>query len=252
MSKNIYKINNNITKYLIILSILFISLSACTQKAEDCGEHPNPFGLKIMHCIDDYRKDTDTLPENLLIDLQEFIPMLKLDIRYATKDNFTGEIIYTSAKAYLRTPAAEALAQVQDSLSRLGIGLIIYDAYRPYSASVRFFEVYPDTNFVANPRYGSRHNRGCAVDVALYDLTTSEPLLMPTEFDEFSEKAHPEYMDLPEEAIRNRELLFAVMSHFGFTHYPTEWWHFDFLNWDKYPLMDLSFSDLESFNLLQR
>lgn len=252
MSQNKYKINNNITNYMIILSILFISSTACTQKAEVCGAHPNPYGLTIMHCIDDYRKDTDTLPDNLLIDLQEFIPMLKLDIRYATQDNFTGEIIYSSAKAYLRKPAAEALAQVQDSLSRLGIGLLIYDAYRPYATSVRFFEVYPDTNFVANPRYGSRHNRGCAVDLALYDLATGAPLLMPTEFDEFSEKAHPEYKDLPEEAIRNRELLFAVMSHFGFTHYPTEWWHFDFRNWEKYSLMDLSFNDLESINILQR
>ncbi len=246
-----YKIEMNITNYLIIFSLFFIVLSSCTQKEDHCGEHPNPYGLKIIHCIEDYRNDIDTLPDNLLVDLQEFIPMIKFDIRYATENNFTGEQIYTSAKAYLRKPTAKALSKVQDSLSRLGIGLIIYDAYRPYAASVRFFEIYPDTNFVANPRHGSRHNRGCAVDASLYDLRTGEPLLMPTEFDDFSEKAHPKYMDLPEQAIRNRELLFAVMSHFGFTHYPTEWWHFDFHGWDKYPLMDLSFKDLESFNASQ-
>ena len=136
-------------------------------------------------------------------------------------------MIYTAPKAYLRKPVATALKLVQDSLSQLGLGLIVFDAYRPYAASVKFFDVYPDTNFVANPRYGSRHNRGCAIDVSLLNLETNEPLAMPSLFDDFSLKAHPENMEFPDSILRNRSLLFNIMQHFGFSHYPTEWWHFD-------------------------
>jgi D-alanyl-D-alanine dipeptidase len=230
----------------IVLVTYILILSACSNPADSCREHPNPYGLHIIHCSNDYRARISSNPEMELLDLEAIIPGVLLDIKYATPDNFTGEVIYTEPKAWLRRPAVLALKSLQDSLAHHNLALKIWDAYRPYSASVKFFEVYPDTSFVANPRYGSRHNRGCAVDLTLVDLASGEELLMPTAFDEFTEKAHPEYSNLPQPAIQNREFLFSVMKHFGFTHYPTEWWHFDFEGWEDFPLMDLTFSQLSA------
>ncbi len=208
------------------------------------GNSNNPYGLNLIDKIESYKQSISKNADMELIDLEKLIPGIKLDIRYATKNNFTGEIIYTIAKAFARKPVALALKKVQDSLAFHNLGLRIYDAYRPYSATLKFYEVYPDTNFVANPKYGSRHNRGCAIDLTLIDLNTNQEIPMPSEFDDFSEKAHPDYMDLTPEVIENRTFLFNIMSHFGFTHYPTEWWHFDFSGWENYPLMDLSFEEL--------
>ncbi len=114
---------------------------------------------------------------------------LWLDIRYASNNNFTGEVIYNQPKAFVRLPVAKALQEVQSELNSMGLGLKIFDAYRPYAATLRFYEVYPDTMFVAAPWHGSRHNRGCAVDVSLVDLESGNELQMPSAFDDFSEKA---------------------------------------------------------------
>lgn len=205
---------------------------------------PEPQAPDIISDVEEYRALSAEDSRMELVDLEVFIPGIATDIRYATNNNFTGEKIYPEARAYTRKPVAEALKKVQDSLHAHGLGLKIYDAYRPYAASVKFWEVYPDTNFVADPKYGSRHNRGCAVDVTLISLSDGEEIPMPTEYDDFSEKAHPGYNDLTEEVIFNRSLLFGIMKSFGFTHYPTEWWHFDFDGWEEYPLMDISFSEL--------
>lgn len=200
--------------------------------------------LYIVNTTEEYRAQVAENPDMQLVDLEKHIEGILLDIRYATEDNFTGEVIYTEPKAFLRRPVADALKRVQDSLAHYGLGLLVYDAYRPYAATVKFFEVYPDPDFVADPRYGSRHNRGCAVDVTLIDLATGLEIPMPTDYDEFTERAHPEYMNFPEEVIANRSFLFEIMAHHGFTHYPTEWWHFDYNGWEAFPLMDLSFEEL--------
>ncbi len=235
----------NLKMQLLWLVVAAFGLKGCQNGGESpCPPHDNPFGLAIIHCIADYQAMVQEYPDMELVDLESLIPGIAMDIRYATPDNFTGEVIYTAPRAFLRRPVAEALKQVQDSLHHHNLALVVFDGYRPYAASVKFFEVYPDTLFVANPRYGSRHNRGCAVDVSLIDLQTREVVPMPTDYDEFSEKAHPEYADLPIEAIENRSLLFGIMDHFGFDHYPSEWWHFDFRGWDKYPLMDIPFDVL--------
>ncbi len=228
-----------ITAILLILAIH----PGCRNKSAD---KRNPFGLDLVMDAETYRIDVAADQANRMMDLLEVVPGIQLDIRYATPHNFTGEVIYTSAEAWLRQPVAEALKRVSDSLSVLGIGLKVYDAYRPYSASLRFWEVYPDSNFVALPSSGSRHNRGCSVDLSLYEISTGKELPMPTGFDEFSPKAHPEYMDLPDTVIHNRKLLFDVMAHFGFIHHDQEWWHFDYQGWGKYKLMDLSFGELRS------
>lgn len=223
--------------------LLFISFHACKDLK---NTSQNPHNLKLINAPDDYLAQVESDPRNLMVDIEEEIPGIIMDIRYATRNNFTGETIYTAPKAYLRKPAVAALKRVQDSLKQYNLGLIVYDAYRPYAASLKFFEVYPDTNFVANPKYGSRHNRGCAVDVTLACLVTKEEIPMPTAFDEFTERAHPNYPTLHDTVIKNRTLLTGIMAHFGFTQYPTEWWHFDFTGWENFELMDLTFEELES------
>lgn len=223
-------------KKLFIIPLILLIL-AC-EKQDD-------YGLEIIDDKAEYQKQVNAEPDMKMIDLEKYIPNLILDIRYATKNNFTGEIIYPEVGAYARKPVAESLKLVQDSLNKLGLSLKVFDAYRPYAATVKFYEVYDDTNYVANPKYGSRHNRGAAVDVTLVNLRTGKQLEMPTEFDDFTEKAHPDYMKLSENKVENRKLLIDIMSHFGFTVYPTEWWHYDYNGWEKYPLMNLKFSELD-------
>nr|WP_319512309.1 M15 family metallopeptidase [uncultured Draconibacterium sp.] len=229
------------TKTLLFL-LVAVLLFSCTTKNKT--EHKNPYNLSLVNSVKEYKKQVNKDATMELVDLEKVIDNVVLDIRYATANNFTGEVIYQSPKAYARKPVAAALQLVQDSLAGLNLGLKVYDAYRPYAATVRFYEVYPDTDFVADPKKGSRHNRGCAVDVSLVNLATKQELVMPTAFDDFSEKAHSTYIDLPEPALQNRAILIGVMSHFGFSVISTEWWHYDFNGWEKFPLMDLSFEEL--------
>lgn len=184
-------------------------------------------------------------PDNKLVDIKTYVPGIILDIRYATTDNFTGSKIYTEPMAFTRLPVANALKKVQLALNKKGLGLKIYDAYRPYSATVKFYEIYHDTTYVASPYTGSRHNRGEAVDVSIVDLKTGIELEMPTPFDDFTEKAHPDYQNLSKVAIQNRKLLMDIMQKNGFTVYPTEWWHYDFKGWEKFDIMDLTFEEIE-------
>jgi len=205
----------------------------------------NPYNLDLMVTAEAYYHAVTSNNNNEMIDLQRIIPGLVLDIRYATTNNFTGQKLYDSARAFLRRPVAEALLKVQKELNKQGIALKVMDAYRPYSVTLKFYNIYRNTSFVAAPWIGSRHNRGAAVDLSLIDLKTGNELLMPTPYDEFSERAHPDYTDLPEEAIRNRNLLIRIMSENGFSVFQTEWWHFDFRGWEQFGLLDLSFQDLD-------
>jgi zinc D-Ala-D-Ala dipeptidase len=226
--------------------ILFLFLSGFVACGVIHKKNPaNPYNLDLVQSKEIYLQQVAQNPSLKMCDLEEVIDSLYLDIRYATANNFTKSVIYTKPKAYARKPLAEALRLVQDSLAKLGLAIKVYDAYRPYAATLLFYKVYPDTNFVANPRDGSRHNRGGCIDMTLVEKSTGKEIPMPTVFDEFSEKAHPDYANLPDTVLKNRAFLFSIMSHFGFTHYPSEWWHFDYKDWKKYPLMDISFEDLE-------
>ena len=184
-------------------------------------------------------------PENELVDLEQVVPGLVLDIRYATRNNFTGEQIYDRSKAYARQPVARALAQVQDELRKQGLGLKIFDAYRPYRATVKFYEVYKDTTYVASPYRGSRHNRGCAVDITLTELSTGKELKMPTEYDVFTKKAWPSTPVADREIRQNRSRLITIMNRHGFRVNSSEWWHFDFKGWKNFEVLDVEFSELE-------
>lgn len=208
-----------------------------------CQTDPTP-KIYVVSSIEEYKNQVVLDSSMKLVNLINFINDALFDIRYASTNNFTNQKVYESADAFIRMPVAIALNKVQDSLKTHGLGLIIYDAYRPYAATVKFYDIIKDTRYVADPKVGSKHNRGCAVDVALYDLKTGKPLPMPTEFDDFSEKAGATYMNLPKEVIQNRTLLAGVMQAFGFAIYPDEWWHFDYIGWEKYPLMNIPFEEL--------
>lgn len=203
----------------------------------------NEYGLEIIADKDIYLRTVAEDPSKELAELQEVIPDIRLDIRYATPDNLMDEQLYHVAKALLRKPAAQALGEVQQDLASRRLGLKVFDAYRPYEVTKKIWEPYKNPNYVADPAKGSRHNRGCAVDLTLV-YKDGEELLMPTGFDEFTEKAGHDYQDLPEEAIRNRDLLREVMERHGFVALETEWWHYDCQGWERFELLDLPLASL--------
>lgn len=181
-----------------------------------------------------------------LVDLETISPALRLDIRYASEDNFLGEPVYDQARAFLQRPAAEALARVARRLTADGYGLIVFDGYRPWSVTRRFWDRTPveQRDFVADPRKGSRHNRGCAVDLSLYDLATGEAVEMPSDYDDFSERAHPDYAGGSVTARAHRDRLRAAMEAEGFSVYAFEWWHYDYRDWREYAILDRSFAEI--------
>ncbi len=174
-----------------------------------------------------------------LVDLQSFIPHIQVDLKYATPDNFTGQIVYCFHHCLLLKEAALKLRDVQAELETEGLGLKVWDGFRPMAAQWKFWELVPDERYVSDPRKGGRHTRGTAIDLTLI-TKDGEELLMPSDFDDFSEKAHLNYQEAPEEAIRNRELLKNVMEKHGFLGLETEWWHFDLAGWDHYPPLDIT------------
>ncbi|MFH1160405.1 MAG: M15 family metallopeptidase, partial [bacterium] len=207
--------------YFLILIFLVPFYSFAQQTKE------NPYNLTIVSDTSQYNAECMADSNNRLVDLARYIPTLQLDIVYATDENFTGAIIYTEPKAYARLPVAKALSMVQAELQKQEVGLKIYDAYRPYSATLKLWELIGDTQYVAPPWKGSRHNRGCAVDVSLFDLISGDELDMPTPFDDFTSAASPSYSNLPSDIMENRQSLINLMQEYGFTVNPFEWWHFD-------------------------
>ncbi|MGK5595117.1 MAG: D-alanyl-D-alanine dipeptidase [Parachlamydiaceae bacterium] len=172
-----------------------------------------------------------------LVDIQSFIPGIQVELKYATKDNFTGQVVYDFHRCLLRKEAALKLCEVQEELALVGLGLKVWDGFRPVAAQWKFWEIVRDERYVSDPRKGGRHTRGTAVDVTLMTKEGQE-LLMPSAFDDFSEKAHQDYMGASAEEIKNREFLRQVMERHGFIGLPTEWWHFDLIGWQDYPLID--------------
>ena len=181
-----------------------------------------------------------------LVELVKIDPNLRLDIRYASDRNFLGFPLYSQARAFLQRDAALALKSANEDLSQEGLGLLILDAYRPLSVTKLLWERTPPSQraYVADPKVGSRHNRGAAVDLTIIDLSTGRPLPMPSYYDDFSEKAHHSYQGGSALARRNRAKLRQVMEKHGFQVLDNEWWHYDFKGWEKYPLLDKSFSEL--------
>jgi D-alanyl-D-alanine dipeptidase len=183
-----------------------------------------------------------------LVELATLDPRIKLDIRYATTHNFLGVPLYSQARAFLQRPAAEALLRVQQRLAAEGYGLLIHDAYRPWYVTKIFWDATPPDKhqFVANPVDGSRHNRGCAVDLTLYELKNGREVPMPSLYDEMSPRAYPTYSGGDARRRRMRDFLRTHMEGEGFSVYEFEWWHFDYHDWNVYPIQNVRFEDIHA------
>jgi len=181
-----------------------------------------------------------------LVELTVLEPGIRLDVRYARSDNFLGVPVYGEARAFLQRPAAEAVARVHRKLAEKGYGLMVFDGYRPWAVTKAFWDATPDDKklFVANPARGSRHNRGCSVDLTLYHLDTGQAADMGSGYDEFSPRSYATWEGGTKEQIDRRDLLRGAMEREGFFVYPWEWWHFDFKDWRDYPLLDVPFEKL--------
>lgn len=229
---------------MIQRTVYTLFLAGCILTFTQATHAQYKYGLKPV-TYDAYLKTVTANPQKELVNLETLIPGLVLDIRYATTNNFTGEKIYTLARAYARKPVAEALRKVQEELKPQGLGIKIFDAYRPYKATVKFYEVYHDTTYVASPYKGSRHNRGCALDITVVNLKTGEELKMPTGYDSFKKEAWPSTPVKDPEIRHNRTLLINIMQKHGFKVNGSEWWHYDFIGWSKYEVLDIDFETLE-------
>ncbi|MEY3153072.1 MAG: hypothetical protein RLZZ333_1669, partial [Bacteroidota bacterium] len=185
--------------------------------------------------------------QNELVELKQLIPNLRYDLKYASNNNFTGKRIYpkNTQSTYLVKEAAASLKNIAMELQAMQLGILLWDAYRPYRATVKFWNLIHDERYVANPAKGSGHNRGIAVDLTLFDLRTGQLLEMPTGFDNFSDTAHHCFMLLNAEKIKNRMLLKNIMEKHGFTSFATEWWHYAWPNDRDYKMLNTSFKKLK-------
>ncbi len=225
--------------------LVFILAFAIYSNAQLNAIKPNEYGLSVINIKQDYFTSTQQEPQKKMVLLNGYLIYAKYDWKYATINNFTQQILYKNPAAYVRIQAAQALQLIEIDLKEQGIGLLIFDAYRPYSVTKKMWEAVPDESYAANPAKGSNHNRGAAIDVSLYNLQSGDPLQMPTLFDDFSEKAHHNYMQLPQEILTNRSILKNIMTKYGFMALETEWWHYYLPNAaSRFELLDFNFRQI--------
>ena len=236
---------------------LLLALSLPVGFAQEPAEHPSDSTFRITPLrpvavlerealAAQPPQESGDLRKPDLVEVAKLDPTIKLDIRYATNNNFLSTPMYRQARAFMERPAAEAVVRASHALKKQGYGLLIHDAYRPWYVTKMFWEATPEDKriFVANPSEGSKHNRGCAVDITLYDLKTGAAVKMPSGYDEMSERAYADYKGGTDDERRRREILRAAMEKEGFAVYPQEWWHFDYKDWKLYPIVNLRFEDL--------
>jgi D-alanyl-D-alanine dipeptidase len=225
-----YKIINRFN-IKVICTLVFFTIN---EKSIAQDTSLNKYGLQVINNVSTYTMK--------LLRLKQIIPGVWIDLRYATKNKFLQEKIYSKwADAYLCKPATVALSAVQKTLSIKGLGLKIFDAYRPYAITEKMWEAVKDDRYAADPKYGSGHNRGVAVDLTIISLKTKKELNMGTGFDNFTDSAHHNFTKFSKEILDNRLLLKTTMEQFGFKALDTEWWHYSLPDAKNYPLMDIDF-----------
>jgi D-alanyl-D-alanine dipeptidase len=234
-----------------------ISIDNLTFQRRKLGpEDGQSFRIQPTRSIDELRKEAlAATPPNEnghfrqpdLVDIATLDPAIHLDIRYSTTNDFLGTPVYTHARAFLQRPAADALLRALRRLQPYGYALLIHDAYRPWYVTKIFWDATPLEGkiFVADPAQGSRHNRGCAVDLTLYELKTGNPVQMPGTYDEMSPRSFPDYPGGTSLQRWHRDLLRWAMESEGFTVYDHEWWHFDYKDWREYPILNVPFEGLQ-------
>jgi D-alanyl-D-alanine dipeptidase len=239
-------------RFAVILTLAV--LAACTS-APKSSPDVQQFHITPVRPVEELRAEalaaTPPVEEGSfrpadLVELIKLDPTIRLDVRYATSNNFLGTPLYEEPRAFLQRPAAEAVVRVHRALAAKGYGLLIHDAYRPWYITKIFWDATPPDKhqYVADPAHGSRHNRGCAVDLTLYDRATGRAVEMPSGYDEMSERAHPDYTGGTSEQRKNRQLLKSAMEAEGFTVYEFEWWHFDYRDWHSYAVQNVRFADI--------
>ena len=231
--------------HMAITAILFFSLlvlPSCAQQLKT-----SRYGVQYVDSEKTYKKTVTKDGHKQMIELKMLIPGIVYDLRYATAENFVKQPLYPDniQFTFLRKSAATALQQVQQELKQKGYGLKIFDAYRPYSVTIKFWELIKDERYVANPTKGSGHNRGLAVDLTIIDLKTGIELNMGTGFDNFTDSAHHSFTQLSSTILQNRKLLKETMLKYDFTALETEWWHYYWPNDRNYEVLDLDFKKLK-------
>lgn len=204
----------------------------------------NEYGLRVVPDRATYERLAARDAEKRLVAVTSLDPTIRLDVRYATENNILHRPLYPVVRVYLRAPAARALADVQRELAAAGLGLKVFDGYRPYRVTRQLWEPLKNPDYVADPAKGSRHNRGAAVDLTIVDLRTGEEIPMPTGYDEMTPRAAQAYNELPPNVLANRAKLRDVMTRHGFDPLPSEWWHFDYHGWERFELMDVPLEDV--------
>lgn len=232
---------SNPFKTALFCSILFLGITGCSPLPKVVPQKP-----PTISSIAEIRQIISTDSNQALIPIKNLLPHVITDWKYASYNNFTNQILYQHPEAYLRRQPAIALQKVNKELNTIGLGIILFDAYRPYKVTRKMWAIVPDERYAANPAKGSGHNRGAAVDLSLYDLQTGKPLNMGTDFDHFSDTAHHDFIALPEQVLKNRQLLKQTMMKHGFLPLSTEWWHYSWPEAAKnFALMDLSFKQMK-------
>ncbi len=229
------------TKIYIKLLITICWLTTiCYQvtNAQSLCNYPNIFSPKTY--TDSIRKS----PEIALVNVKKHIPSILIDLKYASVNNFLHKKLYKTNTCLVNILACKALQKAQDSLQKMGLGLKIFDAYRPYRYTCAMWQLIHDERYVADPSKGSGHNRGIAIDITLISLKTQQELLMPTAFDNFTDSAHHSFTNLPEQCIKNRSILKTIMVWAGFTPLETEWWHYQFNMVHKPPVFNIEASKM--------
>lgn len=244
----IYKIRIWLQLFNAIFIFNFITFNHATAQSKIL----NKYGLIVITNTKTLQKEITADPSKQMINLRKKMPGIKLDLKYATADNFMHEKLYPPVTTtFLRKPAADALKKVVKELKRDYLTVKIFDAYRPYSVTEKMWEKVKDDRYAADPSKGSGHNRGAAVDLTLIDLNTGKELPMGTGFDNFTDTAHSDFSSLPQRDLKNREILKTVMEKYGFKQLSTEWWHFYLPNSSDFELLDISFSNLKKLSRKQ-
>ncbi len=240
---------NKIEKYVFSATMLLATIYSCAPKPNAIPK--SKYGLQVIESKGTYKQSIKMDSGHRMLALSQILSPINTEFFYATKNNFTKQVLYKNPKAYLRIEAARALKKVQDTLRTLGLDIKIYDSYRPYSVTKKMWEIVPDDRYAANPANGSGHNRGVAIDLTLIDAKTGIQLAMPTPFDSFSDTAHHNFMQLPEAILRNRALLKNTMEQYGFVALDTEWWHYYLQQPKRYELLNLSFRQMKKVTQLK-
>jgi zinc D-Ala-D-Ala dipeptidase len=229
--------------FITLVSILDIYYSIAQN-----GQ-PNKYGLTVLFDKNEFLIEVKNDSSKAMIELRQLMPNLKYELLYATNKNFTKQRMYPkgTTHTFLRLPAARALSAVQRDLNARGYGIKIWDAYRPYSVTVAFWELIKDERYVADPKKGSGHNRGIAVDLTIIDLKTGKELAMGTSFDNFTDTAHHDFLHLSTTILENRALLKTTMEKYGFMSFASEWWHYSLPNPSSFAVLDIPFTHLRKF-----